>query len=65
MEANDLKWRKSSRSSGGASNCVELALPAGGVAVRDSKNPEGAVLAFGVEVAVAFLAAVKGGRFDG
>jgi len=37
-------WRKSSRSSGGGSNCIEIAQLSGRIAVRDSKNPEGAAL---------------------
>ena len=38
-------WRKSSYSGNGGANCVEVArnLP-GGVAVRDSKDPDGPVL---------------------
>jgi hypothetical protein len=52
----DLTWRKSSYSGEGATgNCVELALGA----VRDSKNPAGAVLSADV---TAFVAAVKAGR---
>ena len=40
-----LTWRKSSYSSGQGGNCVEVAaLPDGGIAVRDSKNPGGDVL---------------------
>jgi hypothetical protein len=40
-----LIWRKSSYSSGQGGNCVEVAaLPDGGMAVRDSKNPSGDVL---------------------
>jgi hypothetical protein len=40
-------WRKSSYSNGNGGNCVEVArnLP-GTVAVRDSKNPHAAALAF-------------------
>ena len=34
-------WRKSTRSSGGGSNCVEVAPLLSRVAIRDSKNPEG------------------------
>ncbi|WP_192758013.1 DUF397 domain-containing protein [Actinomadura algeriensis] len=35
-------WRKSSRSAEGTSGqCVELAALAGGVGVRDSKDPDG------------------------
>ena len=42
---SDLKWVKSSYSGGNQANCVEMAaLPDGGRAVRDSKNPNGAVL---------------------
>ena len=42
---NDLKWVKSSYSGGQSANCVEIAaLPGGGRAVRDSKDPAGVVL---------------------
>ena len=42
---NELTWKKSSYSGTTGGNCVEVAaLPDGGQAVRDSKNPEGAVL---------------------
>jgi hypothetical protein len=42
---SDLKWIKSSYSGGQSTNCVEIAaLPNGGRAVRDSKDPGGAVL---------------------
>lgn len=48
MPAQDLttpNWRKSTRSSDKA-NCVEVKLSGPSVAVRDSKDPESAVLAF-------------------
>ncbi len=42
---NDLNWVKSSYSTATSGNCVEIAaLPDGGRAVRDSKNPDGLVL---------------------
>jgi hypothetical protein len=42
---SDLKWVKSSYSGGDQANCVEIAaLPDGARAVRDSKNPHGAIL---------------------
>lgn len=37
-------WRKSSRSTGGGSNCVEVACLPGRIAIRDSKHPEGGTL---------------------
>ena len=37
-------WRKSTRSSGGGSNCVQVAHLPGHIAIRDSKNPEGPAL---------------------
>ncbi|QTR05344.1 DUF397 domain-containing protein [Saccharothrix algeriensis] len=47
-------WRKSSRSNT-TSNCVEVARSADRVAVRDSKNPGGPVLAFPVASTGSFL----------
>jgi len=40
-----MKWRKSTRSQSGAGQCVEVAALGERVMVRDSKDPEGAVLA--------------------
>ena len=42
-----VTWRKSSYSGSNGGNCIEVAAAAGTVAVRDSKNPHGPVLAFG------------------
>jgi Domain of unknown function (DUF397) len=55
-------WRKSSWS-GGNGNCVEAAanLP-GIVAVRDSKDPDGPVLAFSTAEWRTFTAGVKAGQ---
>ena len=42
---SDLQWIKSSYSGAKGNNCVEIAaLPDGGRAIRDSKNPDGAAL---------------------
>ena len=41
-----ITWRKSSYSSSSNDNCVEVATAARTVAVRDSKDPMGPVLAF-------------------
>jgi hypothetical protein len=58
-------WRKSSYSSPTSNNCVEVAagLPAN-VAVRDSKDPDGPVLAVARAGWRDFIAAVKAGRHD-
>ena len=40
-------WRKSSRS-GGGSNCVEVGRSVNLVGLRDSKDPAGPVLVFGL-----------------
>lgn len=63
--AKGATWRKSSRSSGGSSNCVELADLGEGVAVRDSKNPGGGVLVLGPAARGRFLAGIRRGRFEG
>jgi hypothetical protein len=63
MEAIE-RWRKSSYSGNGGGNCVEVALVAGGIAVRDSKNPDGPRLIFTPAEWEAFTAGVRGGEFD-
>jgi Domain of unknown function (DUF397) len=58
------RWRKSARSSA-QGNCVELAqLPDRGVAVRNSRDPEGPALVFTDAELEAFLGGVKDGDFD-
>jgi hypothetical protein len=49
-------WRKSSYS--GDQACVEVAASPGGVLVRDSKNPDGPMLAVSLTMWRAFLAAI-------
>ncbi|MGW0587582.1 DUF397 domain-containing protein [Streptosporangium sp. NPDC002607] len=59
-----LTWRKSSLS-GSGDNCVEVAaLPSGGQAVRDSKNPIGPVLKFTSDEWNTFISGIKAGQFD-
>lgn len=41
MELADLKWRKSSYTTANGGDCVELARAPEGIAIRDSKDPEG------------------------
>lgn len=56
VELTGLAWRKSSRSGGGTgNNCVEVAFAESAVAVRDSKDAKGAVLAFSPSAWSAFV----------
>ncbi|MDL4772130.1 MULTISPECIES: DUF397 domain-containing protein [Thermomonosporaceae] len=58
------EWRKSSYTGGGNDDaCVELAKLAGGVWVRDSKDPEGERLEFGRASFAGLLVRVKRGEF--
>jgi uncharacterized protein DUF397 len=54
-------WRKSSRSSGQGGECVEVADDGGQWFVRDSKNPDGAVLTVSGTAWRAFLGHVRAG----
>jgi uncharacterized protein DUF397 len=58
-----MDWLKSSRS--GSTECVLGArLEDGGMAVKDSKNPDGPVLVFTRDEWQAFIEGVKLGEFD-
>ena len=59
----DLIWRKSSHS-GANGHCVEIAEPAGEVAVRDSKDRSGPLLTFDRGGWRDFVAGVRAGEFD-
>ena len=61
-EPDVLSWRKSSFSN--VNGCVEIAPYRGGVAVRDSKNPDGGVLVYNEHEWRAFLDGVRAGEFD-
>lgn len=60
-----LTWHKSGRSNP-SGNCVEMAaLPDGaGVAVRNSRHPDGPALIYTVDEIAAFIEGAKDGDFD-
>jgi hypothetical protein len=63
-ELSGARWRKSARSSA-QGNCVELArLSGAGVAIRNSRHPQGPALIFTDAELDAFLGGVKDGDFD-
>jgi hypothetical protein len=64
MEGAGMNWRKSSYSGNGGGNCTEVATTASLVLVRDSKNPEGAKIAFTTASWKAFTARVKASLAD-
>ncbi|HTE58080.1 MAG TPA: DUF397 domain-containing protein [Verrucomicrobiae bacterium] len=63
---DQLNWRKSSFSATkGMDNCVEMAqTDSGGIAVRNSNNPEGGMTHFTRDEMLAFLQGAKAGEFD-
>ncbi|MGP4001807.1 DUF397 domain-containing protein [Streptomyces sp. 8N706] len=67
MAATDLQgvvWRKSGRSNSQGA-CVEFAkLPSGGVAVRNSRFPDGPALIYTSAEVEAMLLGAKDGEFD-
>jgi hypothetical protein len=61
---NDIRqWHKSSYS-GTSANCVEACTDQAAVAVRDSKNANGAELVFTPQAWTAFVRAIKRGEFS-
>jgi hypothetical protein len=59
-----LTWQKSRRSNP-SGNCVELAeLPGGGIAVRNSRYPDGPALVYTLDEIAAFIAGARDGDFD-
>ncbi|HEY7144853.1 MAG TPA: DUF397 domain-containing protein [Streptosporangiaceae bacterium] len=56
-------WRKAQRSIGNGA-CVEVAPIDGMIAVRDSKDPDGAVLRYTTAEFHAFLDGARNGEFD-
>nr|WP_202497684.1 DUF397 domain-containing protein [Streptomyces sp. SID5469] len=66
VQASSLaaRWIKS-RHSNAEGNCVEVAaLDGGGIAMRNSRDPEGPALVYTSAEVAAFLAGAKDGEFD-
>lgn len=60
----DARWIKS-RHSNAEGNCVEVApLTGGGIAMRNSRDPDGPALVYTAAELAAFLAGAKDGEFD-
>lgn len=63
-DLDSARWRTSSFS-GDQGSCVEIApLPAGGLAVRDSKHRDGGAIRFTLSAAAAWLRGVSSDGFD-
>ena len=62
LDLSGARWRKSNRSSNMA-NCVEVAVAGPVVALRDSKNPTGSVLALPPPAWSAFTTALRNHEF--
>lgn len=64
VEVAEASWLKSSHSGGDEGECVEIAEVGRLVAVRDSKNPDGAVLALVPSAWDSLLSHIKSGSYD-
>ncbi|MFI0260582.1 DUF397 domain-containing protein [Streptomyces sp. NPDC017056] len=63
-EIPGVTWQKGSASLGDG-NCIEIAaLPEGGVAMRNSRYPDGPALVFTTAELAAFVAGAKDSEFD-
>jgi hypothetical protein len=63
LRSSSLHGRTSTHA-GGNGNCVEVATAPAAVAVRDSKDRSGPVLAFAPAVWTRFLTSTRSGHFD-
>ena len=63
QDPTTLMWRKAAYSASNGA-CVEVAPTEGGVAVRDSKDPDGPMLTYTAAEWFAFVHGAKNGEFD-
>ncbi|WP_026403168.1 DUF397 domain-containing protein [Actinomadura rifamycini] len=59
MDLKSAFWRKSSRSTNNGGDCVEIASAEALVAVRDSKDPDGPMLAVDRRAFAELLTSIK------
>ena len=59
MDVTPVAWRKSSYSGSNGGACVEIGTTGPAVAVRDSKHPDGPLLAFIADTWKTFTEQVK------
>ncbi len=59
-----LAWRRSSASQGADQTCVDVAIADRMGLVRDSKDPNGPILAFTLREWLVFVEGVRAGEFD-
>jgi Domain of unknown function (DUF397) len=64
MDLSAASWRKSSYSTGGGQNCVEVAVLPGAVAIRDSKDPGGPAHVIPAAAFAALIARIQSGDLD-
>ena len=64
MDLSTATWHKSSYSSGGGNNCVEVAVIPGAVAIRDSKDSDGPVHVVSPEAFRDLVTRIKRGDLD-
>jgi hypothetical protein len=64
FDRDTARWFTSTRSNGNGGNCVEAARLDDGMAVRDSKDPQGPVLRFTSGGWAAFVGGLRDGKFD-
>ena len=62
VDLSVARWRKSSFSGGGGSNCIEVAEAGHAIAVRDSQDALGPILFFREQAWRQFAARVKAER---
>ena len=59
MDVTSVAWRTSSYSGDNGGTCVEVGTPGPAVAIRDSKHPDGAQLAFNADTWTTFTEQLK------